>query len=185
MFIILRPCRGCKSGGPLPSLGWSNRACQTGLSCKFTQNKRIRRRNQKKPSDCRKGQERESGGDKFLLTQGMAGTRFPTPPDKTGKQPCPDTAVGGGQSRFCMGVGRTGYSGRLTEMASSSQLRICRMNLLLVRQYLSYQNLANGKTSFNNPWVIFQQQILCLGNILGFYESQYLTIINNFVFFRR
>lgn len=24
--------------------------------------------------------------------------------DKTGKRPCPDTAVGGGQNRFCMGV---------------------------------------------------------------------------------
>ena len=32
---------------------------------------------------------------------------------------CPDTAVGGGQSRFSCGKG-TGYSGRLTEMASSS-----------------------------------------------------------------
>ena len=39
---------------------------------------------------------------------------------KQKERPCPDTAVGGGQSRFCMGVGRTGYSGRLTEMASSS-----------------------------------------------------------------
>ena len=40
--------------------------------------------------------------------------------DKTGKRPCPDTMVGGGQSRFSCGKGRTGYSGRLTEMASSS-----------------------------------------------------------------
>ena len=38
---------------------------------------------------------------------------------QTGKRPCPDTMVGGGQSRFYRG-GRTGYSGRLTEMASSS-----------------------------------------------------------------
>lgn len=39
--------------------------------------------------------------------------------DKTGKRLCPDTMVGGGQSRFSCGKG-TGYSGRLTEMASSS-----------------------------------------------------------------
>ena len=43
----------------------------------------------------------------------------PTRGDKTGKRLCPDTAVGGGQSRFSCGKG-TGYSGRLTEMASSS-----------------------------------------------------------------
>ena len=38
---------------------------------------------------------------------------------QTGKRLCPDTAVGGGQSRFSCGK-ETGYSGRLTEMASSS-----------------------------------------------------------------
>ena len=39
--------------------------------------------------------------------------------DKKGKRLCPGTMVGGGQSRFSCGKG-SGYSGRLTEMASSS-----------------------------------------------------------------
>ena len=39
--------------------------------------------------------------------------------DKKGERLCPGTMVGGGQSRFSCGKG-TGYSGRLTEMASSS-----------------------------------------------------------------
>ena len=39
--------------------------------------------------------------------------------EKQEKRLCPGAMTGGGQSRFYRG-GRTGYSGRLTEMASSS-----------------------------------------------------------------